>query len=456
MAPRGIWEATVVRATTTLLWIACWSAVACAPVSAADRVEEFKQVKRELVQLLRSKAAPDRTEAIKRLQKFPIEEAVRMLHGALGDPDPGVCQGAYAALLEMNGNLEVCETLLQVSRRAILADHGGVAAAAPVSILLASKLQSTQQDVEQLLEQVCSSRNGAAAIIALVDQLAARHEPGDVIPLVQLTKTRLFETQFGVRRTIVYALAQIRTKDALGALIDIMDRVGGEAKADAAEHLIQVTGQIFATDAAAWKRWWSEARESFEYPSGVARRPYRTTLTESESGYYYGMPMFAERMVFVMDISGSMAGRQILAAKRELTHGINSLPEDAHFGIVVFEKHVRVWQRELVPADTKHKQAAIAFVESQSTGSATASYDALEAAFAFDTEAIYFLSDGAPTAGKILAPVDIVAAITGLNQARRISVYTIGIGAGFPGSPLDEFLRTLADKNLGLYRRVDN
>jgi hypothetical protein len=73
----------------------------------------------------------------------------------------------------------------------------------------------------------------------------------------------------------------------------------------------------------------------------------------------------------------------------------------------------------------------------------------------FDTEAIYFLSDGAPHGGKITAPVDIVAAISAANKTRRISIYTIGIGAGIPGGPLDLFLKTLAEQNLGLYRRVD-
>jgi hypothetical protein len=91
----------------------------------------------------------------------------------------------------------------------------------------------------------------------------------------------------------------------------------------------------------------------------------------------------------------------------------------------------------------------------QSTHSNTASYDAVETALSFDTEAIYFLSDGAPHGGKIAAPVDIVAAISAINRSRRVSIYTIGIGAGIPGGPLDLFLKTLAEQNFGLYRRID-
>ena len=122
---------------------------------------------------------------------------------------------------------------------------------------------------------------------------------------------------------------------------------------------------------------------------------------------------------------------------------------------MVFNSSVSTWQRQLVAATEGSKKAAIHYVNSQGTHFFTASYDALEAALQFDTEAIYFLSDGAPYGGKIAAPVDIVAAITAANRTRRISIYTIGVGAGIPGGPLDLFLKTLAEKNLGLYRRVD-
>ncbi len=123
--------------------------------------------------------------------------------------------------------------------------------------------------------------------------------------------------------------------------------------------------------------------------------------------------------------------------------------------MVAFNSSATSWQRKLVPADLKMKRAAIEFVERQLPHANTASFDALETALAFDTEAIYFLSDGAPTGGKVVAPVDIITAITNVNKVRRVSVYTIGIAPGFPGSPTDAFLSTLAGKNRGKYRRVD-
>ena len=91
----------------------------------------------------------------------------------------------------------------------------------------------------------------------------------------------------------------------------------------------------------------------------------------------------------------------------------------------------------------------------QLLASRTASYDALEAALQYDGEAIYFLTDGAPVGGKITRPPDIIQAVSRLNQFRRMTINSLGIGVGQPGNNFDTFLSTLADQNFGVYERVD-
>jgi hypothetical protein len=150
-----------------------------------------------------------------------------------------------------------------------------------------------------------------------------------------------------------------------------------------------------------------------------------------------------------------MAGGRLEAAKRELTDAIRNLHEESQFAIVVFNSDVEVWQRRLVPANKGNKELAMAYVLSQPARSATASYDALEMAFTFDAEAIFFLSDGAPTSGKFVAPADIVNVISVGNRSRRESIYAIGIAPGLPDSPMEMFMKALAEQNMGQYRRVD-
>src|SRR5262249_35820259 len=133
------------------------------------------------------------------------------------------------------------------------------------------------------------------------------------------------------------------------------------------------------------------------------------------NGKFYGIPIGAKRVVFVLDISGSMEGGKLEAAKRELCNVVRELTADVFFGIVTFHRQGFVWQHELMPANERNKQAAITSVMLQETRGGTSSYDALESAFGLDPEAIYFVSDGAPVTGKIVKPDEIVAAIAGMN-----------------------------------------
>jgi hypothetical protein len=438
------------------LYVLALGALGSTASRATDHLEEFAKARRSLQPQLRSREAGNRATAVARLQAFPIADSVRLIHNSLYDADSSVRKVAYESLVKMSDKQEVCETLLLLIRKDIGRDESQSAAALSLAAVLSTNWPAVRREAVGFVDEVVArNRHGLAVLVTMPDELGAHRAATDVAPLMQLASTRAFAENFGLRRATVAALSRISDREAIGALIEIMERVGGEAKADAVEHLAQATGQIFGMEAAAWGRWWEESKDSFQYPTRSVESPYRSVALESQSGYYYGLPLFAQKLVFVLDTSGSMTGPRIVAAKRELTKAILGLPDHVQFGLVVFNGTVATWHKDLVQASDKTRAAAMHFVDSQGTHSNTASYDALEAALSFDTEAIYFLSDGAPHGGKIAAPVDIVAAITAANRTRRVSIYTIGIGAGIPGGPLDVFLRTLADQNFGLYRRVD-
>jgi len=451
-------EEARVRSTWRYTWFACWlGLVIVQGVRGGDRGDEFNQVKREIQQRLHSKYPEDRIEALQRLESYPLSGAVALLQYGLDDPDEKVRLAAYATLLKLNGDEEVCKALLQRARKAEYRKRENQAAVPLLGVLLASELPDVRREASELLDKsAASTKNGLQVVLVLADSLGYHHDAVDVRPLLALSKTQAFARHFSVRRAVVDALTQIADRRAIGALIDIMDKMGGEARADAVEHLATITKQIYGMDAEAWQQWWAEEGETFEYPAQKKHAPYRSVALNTTIGTYYGLPLLAEKVVFVIDTSGSMAGQKIVAAKRELIQAISGLPENVQFDIVAFNGSVTVWQKQLVKATAKMKKAAVAFVYDREARSNTASFDALETALSFDTEAIYFLSDGAPYGGKISDPGEIVATISAINKSRRISIYTIGIGAGLPGSSLDLFLMTLAEQNQGLYRRVDN
>src|SRR5438477_169454 len=80
----------------------------------------------------------------------------------------------------------------------------------------------------------------------------------------------------------------------------------------------------------------------------------------------------------------------------------------------------------------------------------TATYDALEAAFDLEPEAIFLLSDGAPQGGKIDNPAEIVASVSTGNRVRRLSIHSIGIDTRDAAvSPFARFMKGLAEANWG-------
>jgi hypothetical protein len=149
-----------------------------------------------------------------------------------------------------------------------------------------------------------------------------------------------------------------------------------------------------------------------------------------------------------------MQGERLEAAKRELTNTITQLPADRHFNLVVFNHRVNTWRTELAPAAAATKQEAIQYVGYLRAVGSTATYDALEAALGFDVEAVYFVSDGQPTDGKIVDPGDILVALRRINHTRRVSIYVIGVAPGAVGNQFDCFLHQLAQQSSALYRRV--
>src|SRR5581483_2585709 len=93
----------------------------------------------------------------------------------------------------------------------------------------------------------------------------------------------------------------------------------------------------------AWGEWWKDHRESFVMPAVAARTP-AGSVASADTPSYYGMPIYAQKIVFVMDTSGSMAGFRLNAAKRELVDTIDNLREVDEFAVIVFNSGVDTWQ----------------------------------------------------------------------------------------------------------------
>lgn len=424
----------------------------------SDLEKEFRSSQRSIQTQLRSKNREQRLAAVKKLEAFPVVEAAKLLLlSGMASGDEEVRRASYAALLKFKEDQEIGAFLAQSVEKDLrrgAVDEGSCGA---MGVLLASQNSELDKKAERLLEQAAATPGtaGLHLLVTMADELGAEASPTSFASLQKLAKLPLFENHFAFRRAVIQGLMRVQQVEAVTVLVELLAKAQGEVRSDIVKYLTTISGQQLGADPVQWAGWWKMNKAGFKFPP--ADKPLamvRANVAPQGAGSYYGLPL-ANKIVFVMDTSGSMRGARIDAAKRELIKAIAELPETTEFAVLVFNARASVWQERLVPATSENKEAACRFVFGQELGSNTASYDALEAALTFDAEAIYFLTDGAPYGGKVTQPVQIVTLITKMNRLRRMTINSIGIGVGRDGNVFDTFLKAVAANNYGQYIRVD-
>jgi HEAT repeat protein len=444
-----------------VLVLVCFAVGSLTPAGArteeSKAAKEFKNAKRGIQQQIKSRKPEARVAAVRKIADYPTADAAKVLiQQGFGSQDDDVRKASYETLLSFKDEQDVCDFLIGEVKRDIKRGHADPGTCASLAVLLATSMEEVEKKGLELLEQAAASPNGGLLLlVSLADELGAEGDDVSVSILTKLSKASLFDREFALRRSVVQALARVDHPEAVESLINLLSTIKGEVRADIVQYLTGISGEQYGLDGKAWFTWWEANNEGFVFPPLAHRVAARAEMAAKATSSYYGLPIYASRLLFVMDTSMSMRGSRIDAAKRELVKVITELPPGVYFGVLVFNARVGTWERELMVASQQNKARATAFVWSQGLSNQTASYDALEAAFEFDTEAVYFLTDGQPYGGKIVRPEEIVAVITKLNRTRRVTINSIGIGVGRPGSVFDTFLKTLAGQNYGAYRRVD-
>src|SRR5262249_19468630 len=190
----------------------------------------------------------------------------------------------------------------------------------------------------------------------------------------------------------VLALERLHREASVQPLIDALLDKGAVADA-AAKSLKALTGADHGADRTAWNNWWHEKGKA---ESGLAKKKAEEEAKEKEQEEgdkkggtsFYGITTRSKRLVYVLDISGSMnegelkgqtgGGSQtkIQVAKKELKSSIASLPEDALFDIIIFADGVQIWKPKLVTASKEVKPQATKWVDAISALAPTNIFDA--------------------------------------------------------------------------------
>ena len=392
------------------------------------------------------------------------EKSATEIYAALRSPDPAV-RAVMARALGKLKHASAGDRLTEPLRDKVLE----VRAAA-----LEAVAERKDKNAETILQREAQSSNEESAALAiallpafpsdatiqLLLKLAGHHKPGVAIPALEalgdlhpadsfaVFDKALKAKDWPVRVAAIRGLYKLRKKEAIDLLIDRVDKEEGRMLAEIVDALRGLTGRPIGYAPGAWKEWWTKSREEFTIPDQAV------AIASSQAGMttYHGVPVLSNRIVFLLDRSGSMgetsgSETRMEQAKKELSRVLSQLNPAAQINMIFFDDRVEPWHKGLLPIKThlKDAQAAVAGVVPRGQ---TNIFDSLEVAFAHkEADTIYLLSDGDPTTGKIIDQDDILKEIRRVNRLRQIVIHTISFGA----SP---FLKKLAEQNGGQYVEI--
>lgn len=338
--------------------------------------------------------------------------------------------------------------------------------------------------VRVLLTLVLGSRPEPEAFAAVIENINDRD---DSVALAALEKVSQKDSGRAIG-PLIAALARREKKGEQEGLVAF----------EVQKVLTQLTREELET-ARDWEQWWEPREGSFVRP------PERPAIERSGTGVsrttskFFNIEVPADRVVFLLDISGSMEERdpapeetgaggdgdgtggrggtgvsppggraapppskpdpsqipesrmRLRRVQKELIETIQRLPERTEFNIILFNHQIQGFSEELLRANSRNKRDAIDFVQRFEAAGETWTDHALQRAFETDRlRAIFLLSDGQPRRNEVKLPHEpILEWIQEANRFSRVRIHTIGFEQA--GATMRKFMKAIAKQNHGEY-----
>ncbi len=195
----------------------------------------------------------------------------------------------------------------------------------------------------------------------------------------------------------------------------------------------------------------------------------RQILSKIQGRTYLWGTVRASKPVFVLDTSGSMRasgrlpdgsqGTRLDFLKKEMTDVLeHHIGQGDQFEIITFNGSVLPLNRKMVSGSDKNRARASQMISRTRANGGTNIHDALERAFALpNTNAVYLLTDGMPSAGRFTNTAQIRNAVLTWNATKGIPLHTVALLTGGSGSSeleASRFMFELALQNCGQFRLI--
>lgn len=504
----------------------------CAALAAAQDVEVVKEFTKYFKKY---KDTPTRVEAVLALEGNESPLVVEALVGIVDGAEPDVQRAAVRVLSKFETRPPVDALLAELEsnkregvRLALLeaVAAGGYSGAGPiVATLLADKSWTVRRQALNALARSSMTPPAEGVEPAPAPEAVALDVPARILPLcadgepavrcaaldalallksplvVEPALTLLADPVWQVRASAVAALGVVRRREAIEPLIERMALEEGRLVADIGNSLNAITGRGFGQRLESWQQFWATFAERFQIPSDAELSKLREAQAKSREKYsppgsvsYHGIDTPSRRILFVIDVSGSMESEvvekerfasgeypsmlRIDIVKTELMRTIEKLEPFVEFNVLAFATDVSTWKKALVPANVLSKSSALEWVgRLQSIGGSskedlaraglvgsanleagkTNTYAALMAAlgvvpgakrdeYSVALDTIFFMSDGRPSYGDYVDTDDILREVRLANSVRKVVIHTIALGEF-----QKDFMRELATENGGVF-----
>jgi hypothetical protein len=347
-----------------------------------------------------------------------------------------------------------------------------------------------------------------AALSSLITQDAKQAKPA----ILACLKDRNWEVRVGA----LEAVESLGFKDVetLDALIEAMQKEEGRLCDDFEDTLRFLTKKTYYGDPKLWKRWWEDNREKYVArakggeerpkegePAPLPKDPPPAHKGPQATTSFYGIETKSHKIIYILDVSGSMAEKANLDSlpegakgpvvtggkghkgpdpdpgdrpqgdtkldvlKWQLKRTIRMLPHKATFNVLFYNDKFEVWSEKMVVATPMNKKKVFEYIDKQKAQGRTNIFDPLEKAFQIATagpraggagdpryasnmggaDTFYLLSDGSPNAGRIPDSGGILAEVRKINKLRKVVIHTVAVGGAYNPS----FMERLAQENGG-------
>ena len=239
------------------------------------------------------------------------------------------------------------------------------------------------------------------------------------------------------------ALAGIRENKSVSLLMARLPKEKGRAAWEIARSLRSLTERDFGIDCGQWKKWWANNAEGFVPPPlrEIRSGPWLPEGKKEERYSFYGLSIVSHQIVFVLDVSGSMAGHQIaglgeetpiVKLSKELSRAIKGMSGEHSVNMIFFNSDVKKWRKTLVSMGKGalgNRAEALIYTRYLRADGGTNLYGGLKAALEDEeTDSVILLSDGDPNWGEIVDKEAILDAVAKRNRVMQARVHVIAIG----------------------------